>query len=674
MALAWLCAAALISGGPAPEPSPPPDLAASYREARDKAGRSPEAQVALALWCEARGLDAERLRHLALAVLADPSNAAARGLMGLVPHGGRWLKPEAIAAEAKADPTLAEYESRRLQAPYTADGQWALGLWADEHGLRQQARAHLTAVIRLDPARDAAWKKLGYRRFEGRWRTDAQVAAAKAEADAQERADRAWGPALARWRDELAVPAKRAEAEAGLAGLTDPRAVASVVKVFGSGGPGPQEVAVRLLGQVDSPGSSRALALLATWGKTPAIRRVAAEILGHRDPREFLGLLIGQLRKPIRYEMGLNPNLDGGGPRPYFAVEGEKAWTKFNSNWTVDQGVPSRLFVDAMPFDPYAVQARMYAGLVASPEVGSTRPLPGPGGHHPAKSPPGGNAPAAIDPGNAMVYQATYAASLRDAQIARALSNGPTLGPRFRAEVTELKAQIDAYNAAVERDGPALYASLTMITGQNLPQEPEPWKRWWVDSLGYSYKSPTSQADQAATKPTVEYLIISCFAAGTPVRTLTGDRPIEALRVGDQVLAQDTGTGGLRYRSVAAVHHNPPAEVLRVGLGDEVILATGFHRFWKAGRGWIMARELKPGDVLRTLGGLASVASIEPDRVQPVYNLDVADDADFFVGRVGALVHDNTLPDPRLAPFDAGPGPSKRAGPPALSAAKAGTR
>ena len=31
----------------------------------------------------------------------------------------------------------------------------------------------------------------------------------------------------------------------------------------------------------------------------------------------------------------------------------------------------------------------------------------------------------------------------------------------------------------------------------------------------------------------------SCFAAGTVVRTLTGLRPIESIRAGDRVLAQD---------------------------------------------------------------------------------------------------------------------------------------
>jgi hypothetical protein len=68
-----------------------------------------------------------------------------------------------------------------------------------------------------------------------------------------------------------------------------------------------------------------------------------------------------------------------------------------------------------------------------------------------------------------------------------------------------------------------------------------------------------------------------------------------------------------------------------------------------------MARDLKPGDPIRTLGGVAPVEAVEGAEVQPVFNLDVAGDADFFAGAAAALVHDNTLPDPRLVPFDATP-------------------
>ena len=38
----------------------------------------------------------------------------------------------------------------------------------------------------------------------------------------------------------------------------------------------------------------------------------------------------------------------------------------------------------------------------------------------------------------------------------------------------------------------------------------------------------------------------------------------------------------------------PPT--LRIAIGGESIVATGIHRFWKAGKGWTMARELKAGD------------------------------------------------------------------------------
>ena len=70
-------------------PRSPPDMAA-YQAAKAQAGRDADAQVKLALWCEAHGLSAERIKHLTLATLLDPSNAAARGLLGLVAYQGKW--------------------------------------------------------------------------------------------------------------------------------------------------------------------------------------------------------------------------------------------------------------------------------------------------------------------------------------------------------------------------------------------------------------------------------------------------------------------------------------------------------------------------------------------------------------------------------------------------------
>jgi hypothetical protein len=90
-----------------------------------------------------------------------------------------------------------------------------------------------------------------------------------------------------------------------------------------------------------------------------------------------------------------------------------------------------------------------------------------------------------------------------------------------------------------------------------------------------------------------------------------------------------------------------------VKVGGDTIVSSPFHRFWMAGSGWIMPRDLKGGETLRLLDGPASVESVASGPVQPVFNLDVAGDHDFFAGAAAALVHDNTLPELRLEPFDA---------------------
>ncbi len=90
-------------------------------------------------------------------------------------------------------------------------------------------------------------------------------------------------------------------------------------------------------------------------------------------------------------------------------------------------------------------------------------------------------------------------------------------------------------------------------------------------------------------------------------------------------------------------------------LGSESIVATGIHRFWKVGEGWAMVRNLKPGDRVRTVGGVAVVQSVSGDQKQPVFNLEVASNRDYFVGKTGFLVHDHSLIETVDQPFDAAP-------------------
>ena len=181
--------------------------------------------------------------------------------------------------------------------------------------------------------------------------------------------------------------------------------------------------------------------------------------------------------------------------------------------------------------------------------------------------------------------------------------------------------------------------------------------KWWYDRLGYSYEPPQKvQAAVDAFPQSYPPSLTTCFAAGTKVRTIEGFRPIEQILPGELVLSQDVATGGLDFRPIVMVHHNPPNQTLRITLGnDEIVLASVYHRFWRAGSGWAQARELNAGDVLRTLGSSTRVVSVETGSVEPLYNLDVSGNRSFFVGTAGVLVHDNTLPPVRQVPFDAQP-------------------
>jgi len=235
MVSALLLSTVMLVSSFAGTPADPADLSV-YDAAKASVGRDPGANVRLALWCEAHGLQAERVKHLALAVLGDPNHATARGLLGLVAYRGQWKRPEAIAEKVKSDEALssrlAEYNARRARTPETADAHWSLALWCEQNGLDAEASAHFTTVTHLDPSRDAAWKRLGCKKLNGRWIAEAQLTAEKDESEAQKKADKHWKPLLTKYRGMLGSKAKRDEAEKALADVNDPRAVASVWAVF----------------------------------------------------------------------------------------------------------------------------------------------------------------------------------------------------------------------------------------------------------------------------------------------------------------------------------------------------------------------------------------------------------------------------------------------------------
>ncbi len=623
-----VCCALIGDGGKPAEPTAADRVA--YEAARDKAGKNAAAHVQLALWCEAHGMTAERIKHLDLATSLDPSNALARGLLGLVAFQGKWAKPEQIEQETQNDSRFQalwrEYLDRRVHTPQKPDAQLRLAAWCLEKGLKEEAMVHYYGVTRLDPSRDLAWVRLGYKKHKDRWLKPEELAAQKVETERQKRADTQWKSRLEKLRGSLesTLETRRLKAEKELYQITDPRAVPMIWKIFGNGSEKMQLVAVELFSQIDGPAASFWLAVLAIDKQSLDVRKQAARALAHRDPRDVIGRLITLIHKPYKYE--IKPG-KGPGSTGVLMVDGEQfALQRFYRFPDVDVRL-------APVFGVYPSEGQLGRPSTASTLAQVARL----------------ESSIAVQ-NSATITEAAVVNQQRSQDIEQSME-------------TDIR-NIEEANGQINQANDRVLPLLETLTGQNLGADPEPWRKWWTEQLGYVYDSrysekSTSYSDTVET-PDLELTLPSsqifvhtaCFGAGTPVRTIAGSRKIESIAAGDRVLSQQTSNGALSFRPVLATHLNGPSATLRISVGGETIVATGIHRFWKASSGWTMARDLKPGDRLRMVGGIVSIQSIEPGPTQRVFNLTVAENRDFLVGSAGLLVHDFSFVQPVAEPFD----------------------
>jgi Pretoxin HINT domain/HEAT repeats len=624
-----LCFAMLGDGGK-PAETTPADRAA-YEAAQAKAGKNAAAHVQLALWCEAHRLTAERITHLTEAVSLDPSNLLARGLLGLVAFQGKWTKPDQVRQEIQSDPKLQalrrEYLARRVHTPQKPDAQLRLAAWCQENGLSEEAMVHYYGVTRLDPSRDIAWIKLGYKKHKDRWVKPDDLAAQKLEAELQKRADSQWKLRLEKLREamESTNETRRLKAERELYKITDPRAVPMIWKLFGNGSEKTQLLAVELLAQIEGPTASFWLAVLAVDKPSSEVRSRAARALAHRDPRDVIGWLITLIHKPFKYE--LKPASGAPGSTATLMIDGER----------LDLRRLYRFPDMDIRLAPAISYVAGFGGLSGAADASTLVALGRLGAGLAAQS-------------GAMISAATELNQQRSQDMQQTLEND------IRS-IEETNAQINQTN---DRSLPLLET----LTSQKFGVDPPEWRKWWTDQLGYvydpKYDEKSTSTSQTVEEPDLQLTVPStvvvphtaCFAAGTSVQTIAGPRRIETIEVGDRVLSQHPSTGELSYRPVLATHRNGPAATLRIAIDGETLVATGIHRFWKAGTGWTMARDLLPGDRLRMFGGTSQIQSIEPGANQTVYNLDVAENRNFLVGSAGLLVHDFSFVQPVSEPFD----------------------
>ena len=126
-----------------------------------------------------------------------------------------------------------------------------------------------------------------------------------------------------------------------------------------------------------------------------------------------------------------------------------------------------------------------------------------------------------------------------------------------------------------------------------------------------------------------------CFAAGTPLWTPTGPKPIEYFREGDLVLSrpEHDPNAPVEVKVVEKVFFGL-APILHIHVGGQVIRTTPEHPFWVRGKGWIKAPDLAIGDELSSREGRWTAVEdlFHTGELETVYNLRVADYHTYFVG------------------------------------------
>jgi hypothetical protein len=563
------------------------------------------------------GDEAKRKQLLSEAVAADGDLEIARWLSGQVKFNGMWRSPEAVGEFVGSHPRWQRYkELRRNDAGTTADHA-ALARWCLKNGLAAEERFHWMVVVLQDPTHKQARSRLNLRQYRGGLFTEKQIAEYEQLEEAAAANKRKYKPKFVELVRQARSESKAAR-EAALAkirAIDDVGAIAPLQDVIGRSGrdssdPKTREINMALVAALGNMREHEATLTLLNYGLFSAskeVRTLAAEALKPRATTDYVPLLMGAMTAPIEAEFDVVAAPDGtvrmiqtfhqSGP------EADASHTQF-TNFEVE-GAFGR---DRTKTDPRAV--------------------------------------------------------LRN-HLSRA-----------EARAEEALAEVESYNADAAERNSRIQAVLTTTLGLDLGDDPEKyWSAWKADNEMYYEQEPSydtydeesytyyyEQAPQyavstgAPARPTAPTLSLpslpahpECFAPGTLVWTQEGPRPIEGVTIGDMVLAQNPTTGELAYRPVLETTVGDPVPVLQLTYLDETITCTLGHRFWVNGRGWLMAKHLKPAMALHALDQGVDVTAIEKGEDIPCYNLVVDEFHTFFVGKSRILVHDKSCPAPTLA-------------------------
>lgn len=510
---------------------------------------------------------------------------------GFVKTQGQWFPAEDLGKSALPE-LLVEYRQRRdSQGAESAKAHMTLAKWCREKKLVDQERAHLYAALESDSKllTKANLSRLGFVEDQQRYVSPEEQIEQKRYSSTVEHSLQKWGVKVERIRSRMAKGgAARTAALEELSTLRDPSVIAALDQNLAAHGGAYLRAAIGQLSEIPSFESTQLLAKYAIMSPDESIRSDAISAVKDRRRDDYMPQLIRMLVTDIQYHVEMRDSLSRNGVLLIGLRWGRETEARTERGFT---GV------------------RVVARITEVQRTG----LPG-----------------------------RELRSLGDNAAQR----------RAESELYERATAIETANESTREFNQRIAGLLSAVTDRPADTNPHSWWHWWYKENNWK-ESEDRPVVEISEEPEfageMPFLLRqhSCFRKGTLVWTEQGRVPIESLRIGDLVVAQEPETGELALKPILRTSVNPDQHTTLVRFGDEELVATAAHQYWQAGEGWKRCRDVQASQFLHTGLGSQRITDVSttPD-AELVYNLVVADFHTYLVGESGVLVQDLFPPRP----------------------------
>ena len=554
----------------------------------DSDSQRANALVREALYHEIYGRNQQGQSCLSQALQLDTNNALLHWRMGQLYRDGNWHSLTEMAERAKNDETLKQYRQRRETMRNTEAGHLEMAGWAARQGLTDQSTVHLLHVLEFNRENLVARQALGHRKINGRWFSAEEIDQQRIKFILDQKRIESWQKDLARiaWLVNNGSRTSFDQAIRKLKKIKDPSAVVPMEQILARQSLSLDKVLVDQFATIESLEAVDALCRFAVFHPNKEMREYAAKQLNSRNVFDYVPTMLASMSTPWLSRVQVRANNRG---------------------------------------------QIVYRHTLFHQDQDSSRVIE-----------------------NNRLFQAAQQGRDATREIANQASQ------RIRNEAGRTTMEQISENVRIEQLNKRICEALRNATEEPLGDDPRAWWSWWNDRNEVFYASVKPVDVDRRGRSTVlinedqpdainpsgmapESRRHECLVAGTLIETELGPVAVEEIRMGDRVLTKDINTGELFYKPVIRPTVRPTTVLFEIDLGDEVIKSSGGHPFWVSGQGWVKARDLTSGMPIHTVDGVVTVQSVNENGRAVTYNLIVADNSNYFVGKSRILSHDNSL-------------------------------